>query len=67
MANLENWEKCDALRQSPRQIPYHDAARRVATVFEKLHCLIRTKEGPPYKGLNPYGSLPRFPLWNGAV
>ena len=29
MANLENWEKCDALRQSPRQILYHDAARRI--------------------------------------
>ena len=40
----------------------HDAARRVATVFEKLHCLIRTYL-PAGRGkahgrrLNPYGNF----------
>ena len=40
----------------------HDAARRVATVFEKLHCLIRTylpagRRKPHDKRLNPYGNF----------
>ena len=28
--------------ENPRQILYHDAARHVATVFEKCNCLIET-------------------------
>ena len=48
-------------------ILYHDAARRVATVFEKWNFLIETylharRENPP-KRLNPYGPFTAIPFW----
>ena len=50
--------------------PITDAARRVATLFEKWIFLIERglpdgKESP--KKIDPYGVLPRFPFWNAAV
>ena len=49
---------------------YHDAARRVATVFEKWNCLVERAvptKGPPHKRLTPYGSFAAVPLMNTAV
>ena len=51
---------------------YHDAARRVATFFEKWNFLIETylheRRGKnPDKRLPSTGLSPRFPFWNTAV
>ena len=51
---------------------YHDAARRVATFFEKWNCLIETylheRRGKnPDKRLPSTGLSPRFPFWNAVV
>ena len=40
----------------------NDAARRVATLFEKWDCEIKTD-----KRLNRTGLFPRFPFWNTEV
>ena len=50
---------------SPTPFPsgfYNDAARRVATVFEKWDCEIN-----PDKRLNHTGLFPCLPFWNTAV
>ena len=36
------WVEMGFPAENPRQILYHDAARHVATVFEKCNCLIET-------------------------
>ena len=49
---------------------HNDAARRVATVFEKWNFLIETylriRRGK-YEKLTPPGLSPRSPFWNMAV
>ena len=58
-----NGEKCNAI--------LNDAARRVATVFEKWNCLI--ENSLPWEGESPTirlthtGALPRSPFWNTEV
>ena len=50
---------------------HHDAARRVATFFEKWDCLIETylriRRGNPPKRLNSYRPFAAVSLWNTAV
>ena len=50
---------------------YNDAARRVATVFEKWNCLIESclpvERERPQKDWTHTGLLPQSPFWNTAV
>ena len=61
---------CGALKETfenPWQILNHDAARRVATVFENLNCMIKTyllarSEKTSYIKIDPLRAFCRDPL-----
>ena len=61
------------MRMPCRYVFYHDAARRVATVFEKWNCVIEIylrarRENPPPKKIDPMRkSSAAVSFWNTAV